>query len=442
MESVRPGDRVALLWRPRCGRCRHCLAGQPVMCVLGRVQATTGGLPDDGTTRLRLDGREVHHLMGVSCFAERAVVSEKSVVKVPDGDPLADRRHHGLRGDHRGRRRAQRRGRMRRPRAARHRRRRRRAVGGDGRPARGRGADHRRRRRRGEARARTQPRRHARSSTPAAMTSSRRSGAVPGRRGLGDRGGRSRGDAAAGRRRACAPAARRWRSASGAWARPSRSRSTSSCSSRSGWSAASTDPPTRRSIFRGCWRLYEAGRLPLDELLGARVPARRRSTTPTRRSTRGAVGRAVRAAMTDRVRDVSEPARSGRVRQRRRDRARARSSSRSSPRRACSVGFVDVQDDAGQALGATVAERGPPAAALPALRRARRRRAAGGDHRDRGAARPRDRAGQQRGERSAAPGRDAERAGVGRPAQRQPAPPLLRHPGGRADDAGGRPAAR
>src|SRR5215213_3309937 len=57
------------------------------MCELGRVQAITGGLPDDGTTRLRLDGREVHHLMGVSCFAERVVVSEKSVVKVPDSIP-------------------------------------------------------------------------------------------------------------------------------------------------------------------------------------------------------------------------------------------------------------------------------------------------------------------------------------------------------------------
>src|SRR4051794_38042667 len=85
--GVAPGDRVALLWRPRCGRCRYCLAGQPVMCELGRVQAVTGGLPDDGTTRLRLDGREVHHLMGVSCFAERVVVSEKSVVKVPDAIP-------------------------------------------------------------------------------------------------------------------------------------------------------------------------------------------------------------------------------------------------------------------------------------------------------------------------------------------------------------------
>jgi len=85
VERVAPGDRVALLWRPRCGRCEFCVAGQPVLCELGKVQATTGGLPDDGTTRLRLDGREVHHLMGVSCFAEQVVVSEKSVVHVPDG---------------------------------------------------------------------------------------------------------------------------------------------------------------------------------------------------------------------------------------------------------------------------------------------------------------------------------------------------------------------
>ena len=87
VSSVGLGDRVAMLWRPRCGRCAYCVAGQPVMCELGRVQAMTGGLPDDGTTRLRRDGHEVHHLMGVSCFAERAVVSEKSVVKITEGVP-------------------------------------------------------------------------------------------------------------------------------------------------------------------------------------------------------------------------------------------------------------------------------------------------------------------------------------------------------------------
>ena len=45
------------------------------------------------------------------------------------------------------------------------------------------------------------------------------------------------------------------------------------------------------------------------------------------------------------------------------------------------VGFVDVQDDAGQALARDRGRARPPRAALPALRRPRRRRAAGGDRR-------------------------------------------------------------
>ena len=50
---IRVGDRVALLWRPRCGRCEACTSGNPVLCELGKVQAATGGLPD-GTSRLSM----------------------------------------------------------------------------------------------------------------------------------------------------------------------------------------------------------------------------------------------------------------------------------------------------------------------------------------------------------------------------------------------------
>jgi Zn-dependent alcohol dehydrogenase len=83
---VSVGDRVALLWRPRCGECEACLVGNPVLCRFGRVLATTNGLMD-GTTRLHRDGEPIHHLMGVSCFAEQVVVSETSVLAVPDGVP-------------------------------------------------------------------------------------------------------------------------------------------------------------------------------------------------------------------------------------------------------------------------------------------------------------------------------------------------------------------
>ncbi|HWI00813.1 MAG TPA: zinc-binding dehydrogenase [Propionibacteriaceae bacterium] len=81
------GDRVALLWRPRCGECEACVAGNPVLCRFGRVLAMTNGLMD-GTTRLHQGGERIHHLMGVSCFAERVVVSETSVLPLPDSVPL------------------------------------------------------------------------------------------------------------------------------------------------------------------------------------------------------------------------------------------------------------------------------------------------------------------------------------------------------------------
>ena len=81
--QVRPGDSVCLMWRPRCGRCRFCLSGRPGLCQSGAIHASSGGL-QDGTTRLRRpDGEEVHHLMGVSCFAEYAIVSERAVVPIP-----------------------------------------------------------------------------------------------------------------------------------------------------------------------------------------------------------------------------------------------------------------------------------------------------------------------------------------------------------------------
>lgn len=83
---VRPGDTVITLWRPRCGDCRFCTTGRPALCALGRVQAASGGLLD-GTSRLNLNGEKLHHLMGVSCFAERCVVSDRSVVVIDPATP-------------------------------------------------------------------------------------------------------------------------------------------------------------------------------------------------------------------------------------------------------------------------------------------------------------------------------------------------------------------
>jgi Zn-dependent alcohol dehydrogenase len=88
VDTLKVGDRVSFTWRPRCGFCEFCMTGRPVMCIYGRVQARSGGLMD-GTSRLRRGDEQVHHFLGVSCFAERAVVSQRAVVPLPEDVPVA-----------------------------------------------------------------------------------------------------------------------------------------------------------------------------------------------------------------------------------------------------------------------------------------------------------------------------------------------------------------
>ncbi len=87
VERVAKGDLVVLMWRPRCGHCVFCSTGRPAMCVSAKIPSATGGLLD-GTSRLSLaDGRELHHFLGVSCFAEFSVVAQESLVKIPARTP-------------------------------------------------------------------------------------------------------------------------------------------------------------------------------------------------------------------------------------------------------------------------------------------------------------------------------------------------------------------
>lgn len=86
VSGFRPGDKVVLMWRPRCGECEFCLTGQPAQCALGKVHGQTNGLLRGGT-RLSKDGVRYHHLMGDACFAEHAVVSQESLIAIDSDIP-------------------------------------------------------------------------------------------------------------------------------------------------------------------------------------------------------------------------------------------------------------------------------------------------------------------------------------------------------------------
>ncbi len=76
------GDRVVSVFVPSCGICPPCAEGRPALCEPAAL-ANGAGTLTGGQLRLhRPDGEAVRHHLGVSGFAERAVVSRRSLVRV------------------------------------------------------------------------------------------------------------------------------------------------------------------------------------------------------------------------------------------------------------------------------------------------------------------------------------------------------------------------
>ncbi|SAI59744.1 glutathione-dependent formaldehyde dehydrogenase [Bordetella ansorpii] len=79
--DLRAGDHVAMVFVPSCGGCTPCAEGRPALCEPGAAANTQGTLLGGGR-RLHVGGDWLNHHTGVSCFAEYAVVSRRSCVKV------------------------------------------------------------------------------------------------------------------------------------------------------------------------------------------------------------------------------------------------------------------------------------------------------------------------------------------------------------------------
>jgi alcohol dehydrogenase len=83
------GDHVILVFVPSCGRCVPCMEGRPGLCEPA-VPANAGGTLVSGARRLKLGGQPVHHHIGVSAFAEHAVVSRNSLIKIDKDLPFEE----------------------------------------------------------------------------------------------------------------------------------------------------------------------------------------------------------------------------------------------------------------------------------------------------------------------------------------------------------------
>ncbi|THJ68782.1 alcohol dehydrogenase [Arthrobacter echini] len=88
VSDVRAGDRVVLVFVPACGSCRACSAGRPALCYRGAEANGSGDLLHGPALLHSVEGDRINHHLGVSAFAEYAVVARESVVVIDDDVPF------------------------------------------------------------------------------------------------------------------------------------------------------------------------------------------------------------------------------------------------------------------------------------------------------------------------------------------------------------------
>ncbi|PRY37447.1 zinc-dependent alcohol dehydrogenase family protein [Umezawaea tangerina] len=76
------GDHVVMSFVPACGSCRKCVSGRQALCEPGAAANRAGTLLTGQRRWLAADGSRPHHHLGVSGFAEYAVVSTTSATRV------------------------------------------------------------------------------------------------------------------------------------------------------------------------------------------------------------------------------------------------------------------------------------------------------------------------------------------------------------------------
>lgn len=82
------GDHVVLAFVPSCGHCDPCRTGRAALCEPGAAANLAGTLLC-GERRLQdREGAPLNHHLGVSGFAERIVVSERSAVRIDPSLPF------------------------------------------------------------------------------------------------------------------------------------------------------------------------------------------------------------------------------------------------------------------------------------------------------------------------------------------------------------------
>ena len=87
VQKLAVGDHVVFAFLPSCGNCSYCHSGKAALCEPG-AEANGKGTLIGGHQRIHNEGEYYHHHLGVSGFAEFAVVSSHSLIKIDKDIPF------------------------------------------------------------------------------------------------------------------------------------------------------------------------------------------------------------------------------------------------------------------------------------------------------------------------------------------------------------------
>jgi alcohol dehydrogenase len=76
------GDHVVAAFVPSCRHCAPCIAGRPALCEPGLANNTAGTLLSGARRLSSFSAEPINHHLGVSAFAEYAVLARESLVKI------------------------------------------------------------------------------------------------------------------------------------------------------------------------------------------------------------------------------------------------------------------------------------------------------------------------------------------------------------------------
>lgn len=87
VQNLKVGDHVVMSVATGCGACAICLGGKPALCDNMSAARAKGMLPN-GQRRLSRNGQPIYHYSGVSSFAQYAVATPSSLIRIDPSIPL------------------------------------------------------------------------------------------------------------------------------------------------------------------------------------------------------------------------------------------------------------------------------------------------------------------------------------------------------------------